>query len=69
MPGTMANAVNMEGSDTERSVSGYLQASRKGDRQITMWFFFFYQMLFIEGVSSYLSVTVKGLQGRKWQVQ
>lgn len=66
MPGAMASAVIMGGSDAERSVSRYLQASRKGDRQVTMWLF--YQMLFIGGMS-YLSLTVKGLQGRKWHVQ
>lgn len=63
----MASAVKMGESDAERSVSGCLQASRKGDRQMTMWLF--YQTLFIGGVSSYLRVTVKGLQGRKWHVQ
>lgn len=66
MPGTVASTVTMGGSDVERSVSRYLQASREGDRQMTMWLF--YQMLFIGGVS-YLSLTVKGLQERKWHVQ
>lgn len=63
----MASAVNMGESDAKRSISGCLQASRKGDRQMTMWLF--YQMLFIGGVLSYLRVTVEGLQGRKWHVQ
>lgn len=50
------------GEGMQRGLSGDLQASRKGEGQMTMWLF--YLTMFIGGVS-YLSVTVKGLQGRK----
>lgn len=60
MLGTMTSAGNTVGDDAGcRSVSGYLQASRKEDiKQMTMWLLDL--VLFVGGVS-YLSLTVMWL--------